>query len=72
MTPVAILLFDIVVALLLLATIFFYGVVYYVRRYNKVIRKTIGDYKQQLLIKQGQEQFKKLTANNLRIPIAIS
>lgn len=36
---------------------------------KKTNRKTISDYKQEALVKQGREQFKKLIARGLRIPV---
>lgn len=36
---------------------------------KKINRKTISDYKQEALVKQGREQFKKLIARGLRIPV---
>ena len=38
---------------------------------RKVERKTINDYKQELLVKQGREQFKTLIKRGLSIPIAL-
>lgn len=37
---------------------------------NKVV-KTIADYKQDLLVKQGREQFKKLLEKGLNIPVVL-
>jgi len=33
--------------------------------------KTIADYKQQLLVKQGAEQFKKLLEKGISIPVVL-
>jgi hypothetical protein len=33
--------------------------------------KTIADYKQDLLVKQGREQFKKLLEKGLNIPVVL-
>jgi len=38
---------------------------------KKAERKTISDYKQELLVKQGGEQFKSLVKRGLSIPIAL-
>lgn len=34
-------------------------------------RKTIADYKQDLLVKQGREQFKRLLEKGLGVPVAL-
>jgi len=34
-------------------------------------RKTIADYKQEALVKQGAQQFKKLLGMGLRVPVAL-
>ncbi len=34
-------------------------------------RKTIADYKQEILLKQGRDQFKKLVEKGLGIPVAL-
>ncbi|MCL6096704.1 MAG: hypothetical protein M1444_03445 [Patescibacteria group bacterium] len=34
-------------------------------------RKTISDYKQEILMKQGREQFKTLIKRGLSVPIAL-
>jgi hypothetical protein len=33
--------------------------------------KTIADYKQELLVKQGREQFKKLLEKGISIPVVL-
>jgi hypothetical protein len=33
--------------------------------------KTIADYKQQILVKQGREQFKKLLEKGISIPVVL-
>lgn len=38
---------------------------------KKEIRKTLSDYKQELLVKQGAEQFKKLLERGLNVPIVL-
>jgi len=38
---------------------------------KKAERKTISDYKQELLVKQGREQFKSLLKRGLSVPIAL-
>jgi hypothetical protein len=38
-------------------------------RGKKVAVKTIADYKQEILVKQGREQFKKLLEKGLNIPV---
>jgi len=37
---------------------------------NKTIRKSLSDYKEDLLLKQGKDQFKKLVEKGLNIPVA--
>ena len=38
---------------------------------KKASKKTLADYKQELLVKQGREQFKKLLEKGLSIPVAL-
>ncbi len=38
---------------------------------KRVAVKTIADYKQDLLVKQGREQFKKLLEKGLNIPVVL-
>ena len=38
---------------------------------KKAERKTISDYKQEMLVKQGREQFRSLVKRGLSIPIAL-
>jgi len=33
--------------------------------------KTIADYKQQILVKQGREQFKKLLEKGISVPVVL-
>ncbi len=37
--------------------------------HKKIARKTLGDYKQELLVKQGREQFEKLIKKGLQVPV---
>lgn len=37
---------------------------------RKVKRKALLDYKQELLVRQGREQFKKLIDRGISIPVA--
>jgi len=37
---------------------------------KRVTRRTISDYKQELLLKQGTDQLKKLVEKGLSIPVA--
>jgi len=37
---------------------------------KKHVRKSLSDYKEDLLLKQGKEQFKKLVEKGLNIPVA--
>lgn len=37
----------------------------------KKTRKTIADYKQELLVRQGREQFKKLLEKGINVPVAL-
>ena len=39
-------------------------------RYKKSER-TIADYKEELLVKQGREQFKKLLEKGITVPVAL-
>ena len=38
---------------------------------KKASRKTISDYKQEILLKQGREQFKSLVKKGLAVPVAL-
>ncbi|MGA2911668.1 MAG: hypothetical protein ABSE17_03485 [Candidatus Levyibacteriota bacterium] len=38
---------------------------------GKTAVKTIADYKQQILVKQGAEQFKKLLEKGISIPVVL-
>ena len=37
---------------------------------KKATKKTISDYKQDYLVRQGREQFKKLMEKGISIPVA--
>lgn len=39
------------------------------RSSNRVTRKTIDEYKHDMLVSQGREQFRYLLKKNLRIPV---
>lgn len=43
----------------------------FLRGTQKNKRKTIAEYEQEVLIRQGREQFKKLLEKGLRVPIAL-
>ncbi|MEK7559244.1 MAG: hypothetical protein AAB521_02990 [Patescibacteria group bacterium] len=34
-------------------------------------KKSVGDYKQELLLKEGREQFKSLIKRGLSVPVAL-
>ena len=38
---------------------------------RKEVKKTITDYKQEMLLKQGREQFKSLVKRGLSVPIVL-
>lgn len=38
---------------------------------SKKSRKTIADYKQELLMRQGREQFRKLKEKGIGVPVAL-
>jgi hypothetical protein len=38
---------------------------------KKTAVKTISEYQQEMLIRQGREQFKKLVDRGLRVPVAL-
>ena len=38
---------------------------------KKINRKVLSDYKQELLVKQGAEQFKKLIERGINVPIVL-
>lgn len=38
---------------------------------KKAAQKTISDYKMEILVKQGRDQFKKLIAKGISIPVAL-
>jgi hypothetical protein len=38
---------------------------------GKTAVKTIADYKQQILVKQGREQFKRLLEKGLNVPVVL-
>ena len=37
---------------------------------QKKTQKTISDYKMEILVKQGRDQFKKLIAKGISVPVA--
>jgi len=41
------------------------------RKQKKGIIKTISDYKMDMLVKQGRDQFKKLIEKGINIPVAL-
>ncbi len=38
---------------------------------NKAGKKTLADYKQEMLVKQGREQFRRLQEKGLSVPVAL-
>ncbi len=38
---------------------------------KKTNRKTIADYKQELLVRQGRKQFERLMEKGLSVPVAL-
>ena len=38
---------------------------------KKENKKSVGDYKQELLLKEGREQFKSLIKRGLSVPVAL-
>jgi len=40
-------------------------------RSKKIVRKTIADYKQEVLVKQGKEQFQSLLKKGLSVPVVL-
>ncbi|MBI2613448.1 MAG: hypothetical protein HYW62_01640 [Candidatus Levybacteria bacterium] len=40
-------------------------------RKKKVSQKTVSDYKMEILVKQGRDQFKKLIEKGINIPVAL-
>ena len=43
-----------------------------IRRQKKAeTRKTISDYKMEILVKQGRDQFKKLIEKGINIPVVL-
>ncbi len=38
---------------------------------KKANNKTVSDYKMEILVKQGRDQFKKLIAKGINIPVAL-
>lgn len=38
---------------------------------KKISVKTISDYKQEILVKQGREQFRKLIEKGISIPVVL-
>lgn len=41
------------------------------KRQKKTSSKSISDYKMEILVKQGRDQFKKLIAKGINIPVAL-
>jgi len=41
------------------------------RKQKKASNKTVSDYRMDMLIKQGRDQFKKLIARGISIPVAL-
>ena len=41
------------------------------RKQKKASTKTISDYKMDMLMKQGRDQFKKLIEKGLNVPVAL-
>jgi len=41
------------------------------RKQRKVSGKSISDYKMEMLVKQGRDQFKKLMKIGINIPVAL-
>jgi len=40
-------------------------------RSKKITRKTVADYKQELLVSQGKEQFQSLLKKGLSVPVVL-
>jgi len=40
-------------------------------RKKKTNNKTVSDYKMEILVKQGRDQFKKLIERGINIPVAL-
>jgi len=47
------------------------GMTFRLRRQKKGVIKTISDYKMDMLVKQGRDQFKKLIEKGINIPVAL-
>ena len=41
------------------------------KKQKKTPQKTISDYKMEMLVKQGRDQFKKLIEKGINIPVAL-
>jgi hypothetical protein len=41
------------------------------RKQKKAANKSISDYKMEMLVKQGRDQFKKLIERGINIPVAL-
>ena len=42
-----------------------------IKRQKKAETRTISDYKMEILVKQGRDQFKKLIERGINIPVAL-
>jgi len=42
-----------------------------IKKQKKTSNKTISDYKMEILVKQGRDQFKKLIEKGINIPVAL-
>jgi len=47
------------------------GMTFGFRKQKKASDKAISDYKMELLVKQGRDQFRKLIEKGLNVPIAL-
>jgi hypothetical protein len=41
------------------------------RKQKKTSNKTVSDYRMEMLVKQGRDQFKKLIEKGINIPVAL-
>ena len=41
------------------------------KKQKKAPQKTVSDYKMEMLVKQGRDQFKKLIEKGINIPVAL-
>jgi len=44
---------------------------YFFKSNKKKLRKTLSDYKQDMLVRQGRQQFKKLKDLGLEVPVVL-